>query len=968
MKTLTFLLSAVFFASLVIGQDAYRTQKQILGNDTKSISLYGFNKYRNAIDNCDAESIGANPWGTAGSATTSELSEGYAVATQFSTIGGTIETINVWMVSLYNAGGSWFQCAGEPEMTVNVYFIEDNAGVLGDTLYSFYDVVTSRVPAGIDLFDIADYPVEFMTINLPSGVDMNNGFLLIQGTSIGDPNCWLMWINNEDGSEIGYQYNDGWNLTDYGFTYCLLGTPPSCPIPSNLTFLNITSSSVELSWNQVGDSDSWDIEYGLSGFTPTETPTIAATTDNPIVISDLDAGTAYDFYIRANCEEENSDWVGPVTTYTANCELANQCVYTFELIDSWGDGWNGGALIIEENGIVVDQITLLNGDFGTEYVSLCNAENISITFIAGFYPDEIGFNIIDPDGNELYSVTPGTLSEDDDQALIHSFVTDCPDCIPPMSFQAESGYDYIELSWLSYVGLYNIEWGEEGFTQGEGTLLEGVDENPYTISGLNPGTAYDFYVQADCDADGTSVWVGPLTATTDNCIEDDKCTFVVEMVDSYGDGWNDGALIFYENGIAVAEATLLSGSSGTANISLCDQAEIQVQFIAGSWPGEIGFTIYDPFGVALFNVEPEALGEDYNETILFTFTTNCTPPACPMPTNLNAIAGTLDAELSWTSDADIWNIEWDEVGFTQGEGTLIEGVDENPYTLSGLSSGTTYAFYVQADCENDGTSTWAGPFVFATEHVCDIIDTYPFFEGFEGGVVPPACWTSIDADGDGFNWMVVPHSSHPAHSGEYSAMSASWDSNAGELTPDNYLVTPQLDINAENLTLSFWAAAQDGDYPEENYSVMVSTTGNNPEDFTDEIFTETLSSDEWHQVVIPLADYYGSHIYIAWRHWDVTDQFQMKVDDILIDHSTDITKEIVKNVSLYPNPTTGQVSISNVNGATVSVTNMLGHELLRTNSYDDILTIDASIWEQGTYIVRIINNGEVNIIKFNLVK
>ncbi len=339
---------------------------------------------------------------------------------------------------------------------------------------------------------------------------------------------------------------------------------------------------------------------------------------------------------------------------------------------------------------------------------------------------------------------------------------------------------------------------------------------------------------------------------------------------------------------------------------------------------------------------------------------------CPKPTDLTVTDITTNsAVLGWTSTSNTWNIEWGTLGFSQGEGTLIEGTSDNPYTLSGLEPGTTYEFYVQADCGSDDLSFWAGPFSFNTEYQCDVIETYPFFEGFENAV-PPPCWLAIDQDGDGYNWTQVPATSHTSHSGDFSAMSASWV-NPDPLTPDNWLITPQLNINADNLVLKFWAAAQDPAYPADKYSVMVSTTGTATADFT-EIYTETLSSEIWSEVVLSLADYNGELIYIAIRHWDCTDMFQMKIDDFSVDFGDEITENISKNINLYPNPSTGLVNISNVNGADISVTNMLGQEIYKTVASEDVLIIDASAWEQGSYIIRIIENGEVNVMKFNIVK
>lgn len=341
------------------------------------------------------------------------------------------------------------------------------------------------------------------------------------------------------------------------------------------------------------------------------------------------------------------------------------------------------------------------------------------------------------------------------------------------------------------------------------------------------------------------------------------------------------------------------------------------------------------------------------------------PPACPTPSALTATnITTTSADLGWTSTADTWNIEWGMQGFTQGEGTLVEGTMDNPYSLTDLDPGTAYEFYVQTDCGVDGTSDWAGPFSFTTEVVCGVIDTYPFFEGFETAV-PPACWLALDEDGDGYNWTQVPVSSHTTHTGDFAAMSQSWD--GSPLTPDNYLITPQLDINADNLELRFWVAAQDPEYAADKFSVMVSTTGTAPADFT-EIYTETLSSDVYSEVVLSLADYNGEMIYIAIRHWDSTDWFQMKLDDFLIDFETGISENIAPIANIYPNPSTGLVNISSANGAEISVSNMLGQEVYRTVSTQDVLTIDASTWGQGSYMVRVIENGEVSVMKFNIVK
>lgn len=78
------------------------------------------------------------------------------------------------------------------------------------------------------------------------------------------------------------------------------------------------------------------------------------------------------------------------------------------------------------------------------------------------------------------------------------------------------------LSWTagSTETSWNIQWGAPGFTPGTGAQLGAATSgtNSYSITGLTPETNYQVYVQADCDADGVSSWVGPLNVFTGYCV------------------------------------------------------------------------------------------------------------------------------------------------------------------------------------------------------------------------------------------------------------------------------------------------------------------------------------------------------------------------------------------------------------------------------------------------------------------
>ncbi|WP_373811946.1 C25 family peptidase propeptide domain-containing protein, partial [Porphyromonas loveana] len=90
-------------------------------------------------------------------------------------------------------------------------------------------------------------------------------------------------------------------------------------------------------------------------------------------------------------------------------------------------------------------------------------------------------------------------------------------------------------------------------------------------------------------------------------------------------------------------------------------------------------------------------------------------------------------------------------------------------------------------------------------------------EGFESGI--PATWTTIDADGDGNNWTTTPEpwgTPLPGHDSSAAVSSASYINGVGPQTPDNYLVTPELNL-ANGGTLTFWVCAQDAAYAAEHY-------------------------------------------------------------------------------------------------------------------------------------------------------
>ena len=80
---------------------------------------------------------------------------------------------------------------------------------------------------------------------------------------------------------------------------------PSCPKPVDLAVSQATETSITLSWREIGTASAWMIEYGPTGFTP-GTGTSVTSTSTTFTIDGLTTNTAYDFYVRSDCDGEES--------------------------------------------------------------------------------------------------------------------------------------------------------------------------------------------------------------------------------------------------------------------------------------------------------------------------------------------------------------------------------------------------------------------------------------------------------------------------------------------------------------------------------------------------------------------------------------------------------------------------------------------------------------------------------------
>ena len=230
-------------------------------------------------------------------------------------------------------------------------------------------------------------------------------------------------------------------------------------------------------------------------------------------------------------------------------------------------------------------------------------------------------------------------------------------------------------------------------------------------------------------------------------------------------------------------------------------------------------------------------------------------------------------------------------------------------------------------------------------------------------------WSFVDSDNDGNNWTWENSSSTP-HMTTYEGIgciySASYASVA--LTPDNWAISPAIQIENGPITVSFYAKGQDADYAAEHFQIYAGTSA----DVTamTAVSEEFVATGEYTQYTANLPEsYVGQVIYVAIRHFNVSDEFVLVVDNFEVlayGHVviTDIEENIAESIAVYPNPTSSMVTIANAEGKDIIVVNSLGQVVASIENAAANQTIDVTNFANGTYFVKV--DGEV--VKLNVVK
>ena len=528
-----------------------------------------------------------------------------------------------------------------------------------------------------------------------------------------------------------------------------------CLDPTVLGASAATPTSASLNWTNNGTATAWEVEVIPAAATPTGVGVAAPT--NPFIITGLTPGTAYKYYVRANCGGVFSQWVGPFNFVTSPAGSICSAPITVPVLpyssssntNIYGDnvdviqGPTCGAVPASTNYIQGAEVFYsYTATFtGNLTVSMTTPEASSSLFVyngCGLFPGTCVAGVANSGtaprvipslpviaGNTyVFVISSSTTTA---IGINYTLIIQQANCTIPAALTATNiGTTSANLSWSNPSA--STSWEVAIQTAGSpiptGAGVTVATNTNYPATGLTAATAYQYWVRADCGGGLFSAWAGPFLFNTGTCEANEKCNYTFRMIDGFGDGWNGNTMSIRQNGVTVATigGTFTTGA-GPINIlvPLCETLPFELFWNAGGlYPTEVGVSVINNFGQTLFTQLP---GSGVPNTSLYTASFNCNVPACLPPTALTATAiTTTGVTLGWNGvGATAWDVYLVPTGTPAPSGTTTPtypNITTNPLVVTGLNALTAYQYYVRVVCTTTSNSIWAGPFSFTTLPTC----------------------------------------------------------------------------------------------------------------------------------------------------------------------------------------------------------------------------------------------------------
>lgn len=376
---------------------------------------------------------------------------------------------------------------------------------------------------------------------------------------------------------FGFQANSDSGQGEIYLDHITLKVAPQCAAPEGLSVNEITNTTVQVSWNSGSEVEEWEVVYGPIGFNPENQGQSVFVQDTPEVsLTDLNPGTDYQLYIRANCGLGDWSNFSPVVDFTTFCGVLSIPYYEdFENISppefpncstvenaGTGNSWETYDEALEENPVMNSKVLRYQYDvynsantwFFTPGIELEAGVNYQLSYtFANNTPNPNFFEKLktglgtspDPQSMSVLTNHPhisGGIAENHsfvfavEESDIYYFgfnaysnfnasilylddieITLGPSCPQPLDVGFTNlNHQSVEIFWDAPGNTTNWEvtYGYQGFNpETEGIEYFNTETTEQFLSDLESETFYDTYVRSIC-GDETGPWSQPVTFYT----------------------------------------------------------------------------------------------------------------------------------------------------------------------------------------------------------------------------------------------------------------------------------------------------------------------------------------------------------------------------------------------------------------------------------------------------------------------
>ena len=382
----------------------------------------------------------------------------------------------------------------------------------------------------------------------------------------------------------------------------------------------------------------------------------------------------------------------------------NSCTMELIMHDQYGDGWNGATLALYQHGELLLTTTLASGSeqripFNSE------SDTIVVMWSTGMYDNECSFIIKNEDDDVLITMNsiPGGQGNTYE---IARFMGVCPTCPRPQMTVSNRTASGATISWAPRTGAtWQLVYGPYDFDPYNVPIIE-PQGNSYTLSGLQPNTAYSVGMRVICSDGDTSngSMVDFVTLGTPL-----PCSYTLSMGDDNNRSLNGNKIVvFHSSGVPMDTIEFPANSPSTSRYDYTFSLPAGQYYLGiarsatfnwysyGEW-----VRLYDADGTQMSEVQFSNVYDGLRYIDSFAF--QC--PSCISPSGL----------AYRPLDSTSVQLFWDDMGaqsylITLGSGgggttamTTLTTTDTT-MTMTGLTPGSQHVAFISAVCSAGDTS------------------------------------------------------------------------------------------------------------------------------------------------------------------------------------------------------------------------------------------------------------------------